>query len=114
MPFGSEQRGVHSVDEHGVGPGPATVFLISFPNVHQALKCENVLLRTGRRVQVIPVPRRVSSSCGLAVEVTADDIADGRSLVRHLEDGGVDYDGVYLLRPHGRYELICEGIGSPE
>ncbi|HON43035.1 MAG TPA: DUF3343 domain-containing protein [Bacillota bacterium] len=95
-----------SVDDHGAVSGLAPVFLISFPNVHHAFKCENVMRKPGRRIQVMPVPRQISSSCGLAVEVQAEDIVYGRDVASELERGGVDYEGIFLLRQDGRYELI--------
>ncbi len=97
-----------SVDDHGVGPGLTPVFLISFPNVHHAFKCESVMRKPGRRIQVMPVPRRISSSCGLAVQVQADDIMHGGDVARELGGGGVDYEAIFLLRQDGRYELIGE------
>ena len=97
------------MDDHGPDPRLAPVFLISFPNVHHAFKCETVIRKPGRRIQIVPVPRKVSSSCGLAVEVQVDDIVHGRDLVRELGSGGVDYEAVFLLRQDGRYELIGEG-----
>ena len=103
------KRGGGSVDDHNPGPGLAPVFLISFPNVHHALKCEDAMRKPGRRIQIMPVPRRVSSSCGLAVEVQAADIVHGRDLARELGSDGVDYEAVFLLRQDGRYELIGEG-----
>ena len=107
--FAFAERGEGSVDDHSPDPGQAPVFLISFPNVHHAFKCENVMRKPGRRLQVMPVPRRVSSSCGLAVQVQGEDIVHGGGIARELESGGVDYEAVFLLRQDGRYELIGEG-----
>jgi mRNA degradation ribonuclease J1/J2 len=95
--------------DHTPTPVLTPVFLISFPNVHHAFKCEHVMRKTGRRVQVMPVPRRISSSCGLAVQVQADDIVHGEDVARELENGGVDYEALFLLRQDGQYELISEG-----
>lgn len=96
-------------DHNGVS-GPAPVFLISFPNVYHAFKCESVMRKPGRRIQVMPVPRQISSSCGLAVQVQADDIVRGGDLASELEGGGVDYEALFLLGQDGRYELISEGM----
>lgn len=96
------------MDGHDAGLVPTPVFLISFPDFHHAFKCESVMRKPGRRIQVKPVPRRVSSSCGLAVEVQAGDIVDGRDVVSELESGGVDYEALFVLRQDGRYELISE------
>ena len=97
------------MDDHTPAPGLTPVFLISFPNVHHAFKCESVMRKPGRRVQVMPVPRRISSSCGLAVQVQGDEILNGEDVAQELESGGVDYEAVFLLRQDGRYELMSEG-----
>ena len=98
------------MDDHDAGPGPRPVFLFSFPNVHHAFKCESVMRKPGRRIQVMPVPRQISSSCGLAVEVQADDMVNGWDVASELEGGSVDYEAIFLLRGDGRYELIGEGM----
>ncbi|HBK60584.1 MAG TPA: hypothetical protein DDZ84_07285, partial [Firmicutes bacterium] len=94
---GFMQRGGRSVGEGDAQPGSAPVFLISFPNVHHAFKCESLMRGPGREIHVMPVPRQVSSSCGLAVEVRADDILHGPDVARELERGGVDYEAVFAL-----------------
>jgi hypothetical protein len=114
MAAGERHMGKRDVGGRGaIGPGGsdgpvrAPVFLVSFPNVHYAFKCESLMSGPGRRIQVMPVPRQVSSSCGLAVEVRAVDILEGSDVARELESGHVDYQAVFALRPDGRYELVC-------
>lgn len=89
------------VDDH--------VFLISFPNVYHALKCESVMRKPGRRIQVMPVPRQISSSCGLAVQIQAEDLVHGADIASELDSGGVEYEAVFLVRHDGGYELISDG-----
>ena len=45
--------------------------LMLFPTTHDVIKAERVCLKLGITVQVVPVPRSVSSECGMALEVTA-------------------------------------------
>ena len=56
------------------------------------------------------VVRKISSSCGMDVEVKADDMVNGWDVASELEGGRVDYEAIFLLRGDGRYELIGEGM----
>jgi hypothetical protein len=47
-----------------------TVF--TFVSTHHALKAEMVLKHEGLKMMIIPVPREVSSLCGLAIRVSSD------------------------------------------
>ena len=47
-----------------------TVF--TFVSTHHALKAELVLKQEGLKPMIIPVPREVSSLCGLAIRVNQD------------------------------------------
>jgi hypothetical protein len=40
--------------------------IVTFENTYQALKFEKVMKQTQIKVDMIPVPRRFSSSCGIA------------------------------------------------
>ena len=44
------------------------VFL--FESVHRVMKAEKVLKEEGIAVDLIPVPREISSECGMAVELS--------------------------------------------
>lgn len=43
--------------------------LFTFPSTHQALKAERVLQAAGLEGRLLPMPREISSLCGLALEV---------------------------------------------
>lgn len=43
--------------------------LFTFPSTHQALKAEKVLQAAGLEGRLLPMPREISSLCGLALEV---------------------------------------------
>ena len=43
--------------------------VVTFSTVHQALKCESALGADGINVKLMPVPRRISSSCGISARV---------------------------------------------
>ena len=47
-----------------------------FRNTHETLTAEKILLRAGFRPQVIPVPKEISSDCGVALLVDKEDFLD--------------------------------------
>ena len=46
------------------------VFL--FESVHRVMKAEKLLKGKGIKVDLIPVPREISSDCGVAIELSAE------------------------------------------
>jgi hypothetical protein len=50
-------------------PGGYRVFL--FPSVSHVLKAEKILIRAAIPYKVIPVPRQISSDCGVCLRVAA-------------------------------------------
>lgn len=67
------------------------VFL--FPSVSYALKAEKILKAAGIAHKLIPVPRHISSDCGVCVRITEDKQQD---VERELL-GKVGWDKVVLL-----------------
>lgn len=47
--------------------------LITFISTHQALRFEKTLLQNGYSMQIIPVPRSIKASCGLAGLISEND-----------------------------------------
>jgi hypothetical protein len=45
--------------------------LLLFRSTHDVIKAERLCRERGIAVQVIPVPRELSSECGMALEMTA-------------------------------------------
>ena len=43
------------------------VFL--FSSIHQVIRAEKALKKAGMKVDLIPVPREISSECGVAIEM---------------------------------------------
>ena len=43
--------------------------IVIFPSTYAAIKAERLCLQTGTPCQVIPVPRNISSDCGIALEI---------------------------------------------
>lgn len=67
------------------------VFL--FPSVSYALKAEKILKAAGIAHKLIPVPRHISSDCGVCLRATEDKQQD---LERELQ-GKVAWDKIVLL-----------------
>jgi superfamily I DNA/RNA helicase len=59
-----------------------------------ALKAEQILKRRGIPYKLIPVPRHISSDCGVCLRVDAADLDEIRRL---LEDQGVGVRGAQRL-----------------
>jgi hypothetical protein len=54
--------------------------IVLFQSTHNAIKAERLCLQAGIACQVIPVPREISSDCGVALEINDGD----RELVEQL------------------------------
>lgn len=52
----------------------AEFFIITFPSTNYALKAERTLTRQGFDIKTVPVPRNISSDCGIALKVKMEDI----------------------------------------
>jgi hypothetical protein len=44
-----------------------------FESTHNVIKAERICLKEGVRCQAIPVPREISSNCGIALEISDAD-----------------------------------------
>lgn len=75
--------------------------LITFDSTHRALRAETLLTAAGLNITVIPTPRAISASCGLAIAYRS---ADADRVATVLRDGGVRIDGRYRITtgPTGR------------
>ncbi|MGI6435983.1 MAG: DUF3343 domain-containing protein [Syntrophomonadaceae bacterium] len=73
--------------------------LITFSSTTQALKAEKVLQAAGMVFLVIPIPREISASCGLAVKTHPDDIEFQRDLLLQEQ---VAIEETYRIEPGGK------------
>jgi len=71
---------------------PYAVFL--FPSVSHALKAESILKKAGIAHKLIPVPRQISSDCGVCLRVEAG-LRDATA--EALQGGGVIWEKMVLL-----------------
>ena len=66
--------------------------LFTFNSTHQALLMEKTLKDNGYAVRLIPTPRALSASCGLAARVNAEDYDAVKKIV---EVQGIDVAGMH-------------------
>jgi len=57
-----------------------------------ALRAEKVLAKAGISCKLIPVPRHLSSDCGVCVRI---DQANRERVLQELEDARVEIEGIY-------------------
>lgn len=68
--------------------------VLAFKSTSQALKAERVLKEAAADFLLIPTPRQISASCGLAVKVAPKDIETARAA---LLAGKVEIEGTYRI-----------------
>lgn len=66
---------------------------MTFKSVSYAMKVEAELKKNDIQYKVIPVPRSISSSCGLCVRFFKDDM-DKLKLI--IEKNGLVYEKIYM------------------
>ena len=74
-----------------------------FSSIHFVLKAEKLLKKTGLAVETIPVPRKISSDCGIAISFSAGDVSKVKEL---LEEKKVRLQGIYILSEDGTYSVV--------
>ncbi|NLY54485.1 MAG: DUF3343 domain-containing protein [Firmicutes bacterium] len=68
--------------------------LITFESTHHALAAENLLLDAGLQPDLQPVPRELSSSCGLAIALAA---SARHAAIHLLQEHSVRYKAIYRV-----------------
>lgn len=69
--------------------------IFTFVSTSHALKAERVLKNASADFLMIPTPRQISTSCGLAVKVAEPDLVTVQEL---LEANQVKVDGAYKVQ----------------
>ena len=75
--------------------------VIVFESVHRVMKAEKLLKEKGIKVDVIPVPREISSDCGVAIELSGDSEAEALSI---LEENRISIAECYIRDLNGKFE----------
>ena len=74
--------------------------LLVFLSVHQVMKAEKLLKHQGVNVDLIPLPREISSDCGVAIELP---VAMMEEALGFLKQNGLSIHGCYT-KNHRTYE----------
>lgn len=68
--------------------------VILFPSIHHALRAEKIALGKGFSIKLIPVPRHLSSDCGVCMRIPWE---EKDSIQKTLIDAGVPIEEVHPL-----------------
>jgi hypothetical protein len=79
---------------------PKEVVLI-FQGTHQVMSAEKYLKKSGVPMRLIPVPRKLTSDCGLAIRIFFPDRDRAKEI---LSESGILPQSVHILRNEGMYE----------
>ena len=71
---------------------PEVYFVITFDSLFLALRFEEVASKYNHQVKMIPVPRQIRTSCGLAARVHQDSITAMRAL---CDEKSIAYEHIY-------------------
>lgn len=69
--------------------------LYTFHSTHHALKFENELRSANITIRIIPVPRQISASCGLAARILIEDLETVKELINRIN---LEYSELYLIK----------------
>ena len=75
--------------------------VLLFSSVHQVMRTEKLLKENGLEVDLIPVPREISSDCGIAVEISTE--SEGKALLI-LKENKISMAECYTRDLRGRFE----------
>jgi hypothetical protein len=76
-------------------------YVFIFESVHRVMRAEKMLKGRGIIADLIPVPREISSDCGVAVEV---DIGSGEEAMHVFEQNKLSMAGCYIRNSLGSFE----------
>ncbi len=89
---------------------PGGVCVAAFHATYAVLKAEKTLKGLGISVKLIPVPRQISSNCGIAVRFSC---ADAEPVLQAIQPLRADLEGVYRQAPDGAYRRLEEDPAGP-
>ncbi len=71
------------------------LYILIFPDTYQAISFENTCKNAGFSFTLRPVPRMLSSSCGIAAQVDSSREHLDR-ILKQCQESGVKIESVYL------------------
>ncbi len=75
--------------------------VLVFESIHLVMRAEKLLRGRGIKIDLIPVPREISSDCGVAIELSEDSEADALSV---LKESRMSVLECYTRDVKGRFE----------
>ena len=75
--------------------------VIILSSIHRVMKAEKLLKGKGLKVDLIPVPREISSDCGVAIELRME---IGEEVLRLMDEHRISIHECYTRRDGGRFE----------
>lgn len=78
-------------------------YLLTFPSVHHAIKFESKLRGQLPSLRLVPVPRELSSSCGVAAKVFGSKMDEIANL---MHKNNLEYDSVYIYKTPKEPKLV--------
>ncbi len=72
--------------------------VILFPSIHFALRAEKLMKGKDISFKLIPVPRHLSSDCGVCLRIRWE---QQEEILSFLREAGVKIDGIHLLADKG-------------
>lgn len=77
--------------------------VLIFHSIHKVMKAEKALKQAGLDVRLMPVPRQLSSDCGLSI---AFRIEDRDRVESELDGAGCPWEELHAWR-EGKYERVA-------
>lgn len=81
--------------------------LISFESTHMAIKSEKLLKDVNLDIRIIPVPREITSSCGLSLRINPINYKEAKEI---LDKNHIVFSGCYLIKKIGLKKEILDII----
>jgi hypothetical protein len=76
-------------------------YVFLFESVHRVMKAEKLLKGKGIKIDVIPVPREISSDCGVAIELSGNSEVEALSI---LTENRISVVECYTGDSKGRFQ----------
>ena len=76
--------------------------VLIFHSIHRVMRAEKILKSAGVDVRLVPVPRQLSSDCGLALVFP---LSQRSAVQEELEGAGCLFEEVHALRADGYHRL---------
>ncbi len=78
--------------------------IFTFYSTHLALEFERELKNNELNVKITPVPRQISSSCGLSGRINEQDLENVKEV---CSDKGIEYEDIYQIEEEN-FKIISE------